>query len=111
MIYISSLIAELSEMEELVGWIEGTALPGTEEQATLFVRYEKVLSLAAKHGISHIVFHYSQKGFSDTEQDMYQSGLFIKVGRALRRHLIAGELSGSSVGPPFFFIADWNLTN
>lgn len=52
--------------------VEATALSDSKEQEWLFQSYEKVMKLANRHGVEHIVFHYTQKGFQAAEKAFYQ---------------------------------------
>lgn len=47
--------------------VEATSKPGTEEYDWLIESYKRVFSLAQKHNVRHIVFHYSQLGFSEED--------------------------------------------
>ena len=66
--------------------VEATALPNTKEQEWLFESYERVMRLAHQHGVGHIVFHYTQKGFQEEEKTFYQqvsqSNIEILLGMA-----------------------------
>lgn len=59
--------------------VEATALPDTIEQEWLFKSYEKVMKLASQHGVKHIVFHTTQKGFQKEEKDFYQKVSHVNI--------------------------------
>lgn len=44
--------------------VEATVKPGTKEHDWLMESYDRVFSLAKEYNVKHVVFHYTQNGFS-----------------------------------------------
>lgn len=88
--------------------IEGAALPGSQAQADLFASYEKVMALAAQYEGRHIVFHYSQRGFSEEERPTYQAASQENIAYLLQRakhygvSLLVENLADPLEGKPLY---------
>jgi sugar phosphate isomerase/epimerase len=72
-LYWESLVALLPKLTCPVSFhgpyigVEATSQPGSKEQAWLLASYERVFELAARHKVTHVVFHYSQLSFQEEQ--------------------------------------------
>lgn len=53
--------------------VEGTSAPGTAGHAHLADSYERVCALAARYGVRHVVYHYTQLGATLENQAQVQA--------------------------------------
>lgn len=53
--------------------VEGTSAPGTAGFDHLLDSYERVCALAAKYGVRHVVYHYTQLGTTPEDQARVQA--------------------------------------
>lgn len=71
-IILDRLICPVSFHGPYIG-TEGTASEESQQQAFLLESYEKVLRLAAVHQVCHVVYHYTQKGFTAKDREAAQT--------------------------------------
>ena len=72
---LKSLTCPISFHGPYIG-VEATAKKETPENEWLFESYDYVFNLAKQHHVKHVVFHYTQKGFSkDTIADAKEQSL------------------------------------
>lgn len=87
---------------------EGTSPRGSKEQAWLIESYDRVMKLAARYEVAHIVYHYTQKGRQASEKEKEKKyakenlDILLDMADSYQVDLLIENLPFPKAGEPLF---------
>lgn len=87
---------------------EGTSPKGSKEQEWLIESYDRVMKMAARYEVEHIVYHYTQKGCEQAEKEQKQRAakenldILLEMAASYGVNLLIENLPFPKVGVPVF---------